>query len=451
MGVKKKQRARKFTPPPAEVEGLGLRAAALNAVSLVLYERRFLDDALTDSLTDVDDPRDRAFAHALAATALRRKGQIDAVLEHYIEQKLRAGTGRAPAILLCGAAQLLFMETEPHAAISTSVALAAGDEKARRLKGLINAVLRNISRDRDAIMAALPQTDANLPKWLNTRLRADYGPETTAQIAEAHALKADIDLTIKTGQPAGELQQLGVTLPTGSLRLNNPHPAVPDLPGFADGDWWVQDVAASLPALLFQDLQGKTALDMCSAPGGKTMQLCAAGATVTALDTSAFRLEKVAENLARTNLQANCIAVDALEFEPEQKFDAILLDAPCSATGTIRRHPDMPYVRGNDDVKLLLTLQRKLLRKAATLLAPGGTLVYAVCSLLADEGPKQISQFLNEHGDFKRLPVAPGEAQIPDDLISKAGDLRTLPHNTIGDAVGMDGFFAARLNRKAEN
>jgi len=451
VGVKKKQRARRFTPPPAEVEGLGLRAAALNAVSLVLYERRFLDDALADSLADVDDPRDRAFSHALAATALRRKGQIEAVLEHYIEQKLRARTGRAPVILLCGVAQLLFMETEPHAAISTSVALAARDEKAQRLKGLINAVLRNISRDRDAIMAALPPTGANLPKWLNTRLRADYGPETTAQIAEAHALKADIDLTIKTGAPDGKLQPLGVKLPTGSLRLNNPHPAVPDLPGFTDGDWWVQDVAASLPALLFEELQGKTALDMCSAPGGKTMQLSTAGATVTALDTSAFRLEKVTENLARTNLQANCIAVDALEFEPDQPFDVILLDAPCSATGTIRRHPDMPYVRGNDDVKLLLTLQRKLLRKAATLLAPGGTLVYAVCSLLADEGPKQISQFLNEHGDFKRHPIAPGEAQIPADLINKTGDLRTLPHNMIGDAVGMDGFFAARMTREAEN
>ncbi len=451
MGVKKKQRARRFTPPPVEVEGLGLRAAALNAVALVLYERRFLEDALADSLTDVDDPRDRAFAHALAATALRRKGQIEAVLEHYIEQKLRARTGRAPAILLCGVAQLLFMETEPHAAISTSVALAERDDKARRLKGLINAVLRNISRDRDAIMAALPTTDANLPKWLNTRLRADYGPETAARIAEAHTLKADIDLTTKPGASDGELLTLGVRLPTGTVRLNNPHPAVPDLPGFADGDWWVQDVAASLPALLFDELQGKAALDMCSAPGGKTMQLCAAGATVTALDTSAFRLEKVTENLARMKLEADCIAVDALEFEPDHLFDVILLDAPCSATGTIRRHPDMPYVRGNDDVKLLLALQRKLLRKAATLLKPGGTLVYAVCSLLADEGPKQISQFLNDHGDFKRLPVAPGEAHIPADLISKAGDLRTLPHNMIGDAGGMDGFFAARMKRDAEN
>ncbi|MEO1161119.1 MAG: transcription antitermination factor NusB, partial [Pseudomonadota bacterium] len=374
---------------------------------------------------------------------------IEAVLENYIEQKLRARTGRAPAILLCGVAQLLFMETEPHAAISTSVALAARDEKAQRLKGLINAVLRNVSRDRDVIMAALPPADANLPKWLNTRLRADYGPETTAHIADAHTQQANVDVTIKTGAPDQALLALGVKLPTGSARLTNPHPAVPALPGFADGNWWVQDVAASLPAMLFDDLQGKTALDMCSAPGGKTLQLCAAGATVTALDTSAFRLEKVTENLARTKLEASCVAIDALEFEAEHLFDAILLDAPCSATGTIRRHPDMPYVRGNDDVKLLLALQRKLLRKAAALLKPGGTLVYAVCSLLADEGPKQISQFLNEHGDFKRHPIAEGEKLIPADLISKAGDLRTLPHHMIGNAGGMDGFFAARLVKAA--
>ena len=449
MGVRKKQRTRKFTPAPVEVEGLGLRAAALNAVSLVLYEKRFLEDALSDSLSGVDDPRDRAFAHALAATALRRKGQIEAVLENYIEHKLRARTGRAPAILLCGVAQLLFMETEPHAAISTSVALAATDEKAKRLKGLINAVLRNVSRDRDIIMAALPPTTANLPKWLNTRLRADYGPDAAACIADAHTRQAGIDLTMRPGTRDADLEALGQWLPTGSLRLNNPHPPIPDLPGYAEGDWWVQDVAASLPALLCGEVQGVSALDMCSAPGGKTLQLCAGGATVTALDASPHRLEKVTENLARTKLQASCIAVDALQFEPDRLFDVILLDAPCSATGTIRRHPDMPYVRGNDDVKLLLTLQRKLLRKAATLLSPGGTLVYAVCSLLADEGPKQIAAFLNEHRDFRRCPVAAGEEQVPADLISKTGDLRTLPHHMIGDSSGMDGFFAARMTKMA--
>lgn len=193
----KKQRARRFTPPPDKIEGLGLRQAAVNAVALVLYEKRFLEDALADSLADVDDPRDRAFAHALAATALRRKGQIEAVLENYVEQKLRARTGKARVILLCGAAQLLFMETEPHAAISTSVALAAGDKKAHQLRGLINAVLRNISRDRETILASLPSAVCNLPKWLHTRLQADYGPETAAHIADAHTERAALDLSIR--------------------------------------------------------------------------------------------------------------------------------------------------------------------------------------------------------------------------------------------------------------
>ncbi len=449
MGVKKKQRARKFTPSPVRVEGLGLRSAAVNAVSLVLYERRFLEEALADSLTQVDDPRDRAFAHALAATALRRKGQIEAILENYVEQQLRARTGKARVILLCGIAQLLFMETEPHAAISTSVALAAEDDRARRLKGLINAVLRNISRDRETILAALPSTISNLPKWLHTRLRADYGIETAAHVAEAHTSKAALDLTINNNRAGDDLLQLGTRLPTGTVRLNDPHPAIPDLPGFSDGNWWVQDVAASLPVLLLGPVNGRTVLDMCAAPGGKTMQLCAAGADVTALDISQFRLTRVSENLARTNLKANCIAVDALEYEPEGSFDVILLDAPCSATGTIRRHPDMPYVRGNDEVKLLNALQRKLLRKAAEMLKPGGTLVYAVCSLLAGEGPKQVSAFLSERDNFTRNPVAPGEHHIPGEFISKTGDLRTLPHYRIADSSGMDGFFAARLIKDA--
>ncbi len=449
MGVRKKQRARKFTPSAAEVEGLGLRLAAVNAVCLVLYENRFLEDALADSLADVSDPRDRAFAHALAATALRRKGQIEAVLDNYIEQKLRARTGKARVILLCGVAQLLFLQTEPHAAISTSVVLAADDDKARRLKGLINAVLRNISRDRETILAALPSSISNLPKWLHTRLGADYGSETAAHVAEAHTSKAALDLSLKDNQAADDLLPLGTRLPTGTIRLSDPHPAIPDLPGFSDGNWWVQDVAAALPVLMLGRLTGKTALDMCSAPGGKTLQLCAAGATVTALDVSDLRLSRLIENLARTGLEADCIVADALEFEADGLFDIILLDAPCSATGTIRRHPDMPYVRGNEDVRLLITLQRKLLRKAAVMLKPGGTLVYAVCSLLADEGPKQIAAFLNERDNFTRIPLSPGENRIPGEFISKAGDLRTLPHFRIADSSGMDGFFAARLIKDA--
>jgi 16S rRNA (cytosine967-C5)-methyltransferase len=449
VGVKKANRARKFTPPPIQVEGLEVRAAAVNALSLVHHDKLFLEEALNQTASGLSDPRDRAFAHAMAATALRRKGQIEQILAQYVEHKLKARTGKAPFILLCGATQLLFMETEPHAAISTSVALASIDEKAQRLKGLINAVLRNISRDRDQIMAALPPADTNLPKWLHTRLRADYGPEMTMPIAEAHSFEANLDLSLKTPDLPKELEQFGELLPTGTLRLNIPHPAIPELPGFKEGNWWVQDAAAALPVQLLGNISGKTALDMCAAPGGKTMQMCARGAVVTAVDMSASRMTKITENLERTGLKANCVNIDALRFEPLHLFDVILLDAPCSATGTIRRHPDMPYIRGNDEVKLLLAMQRKLLRKAATLLQPSGLLVYAVCSLLADEGPKQVAAFLNEHADFKRDPVDPEHYPIPAQFISRSGDLRTLPHYQIDQFQGMDGFFAARLIKSA--
>jgi len=447
--MKKAQRARKFTPSPAHVEGLDLRTAAVKAISLVLHDRMFLDEALQRTLAPVSDPRDRAFAHVLAATALRRKGQIEAILANYIDQKLRARTGIAPIILLCGMTQILFMETESHAAISTSVEMAARDERAQRLKGLINAVLRKVTLEREAILADLPPEQHNLPKWLHTRLRADYGPETAAAIAHAHSFQAPLDLSLKIAPASAQLRETGTELPTGTVRLTSPHAAIPDLPGFREGDWWVQDAAAALPVKLFGNLKGKRALDMCCAPGGKTMQMCAAGAQVTAIDNSETRLARVLENLARTDLSAHCQCIDAAEFETDQLFDVILLDAPCTATGTIRRHPDMPYIRSDEAVKELLTVQRKLLRKAAEFLAPGGVLVYAVCSLLADEGHKQISAFLREHQEFSRMPLDSQADGLPPEFITKTGDLRTLPHFQPGAAGGMDGFFAARLIKAA--
>ncbi|MGB7203863.1 MAG: transcription antitermination factor NusB [Anderseniella sp.] len=447
MGVKKARRAPKFTPPDIHVDGLPLRLAAVNALSQVLEESRFLEDALAESLNHIEDSRDRTFAHAIAAITLRHKGQIDTILSNYIEQKLRTNTGKASVILLCGVAQLIFMDIEPHAAISTSVAIAAQDEKTHRLKGLINAVLRNIALDRDTILANLPAPDCNLPKWLHTRLKADYGTETVLAIAHAHTEQADLDLTFRSSPIPPALLDIGMLLPTGSLRVSKPHPAIPELPGFAAGDWWVQDAAAALPVLLFGELSGKKALDMCAAPGGKTLQLCAAGADVTALDSSQTRLKRVTENLARTGLSAQCLAIDAIDFATDDLFDCILLDAPCSATGTIRRHPDMPFMRDNDDVKQLLVIQRNLLRKAAGLLKPGGTLIYAVCSLLADEGPKQVAGFLNQHRDFSRVHIDGETDQIPTEFISKNGDLRTLPHMSVGNSAGLDGFFAARLRK----
>ncbi len=426
-------------------ESLAPREAAINALSAVLYDRVFLTDALETHAGALADKRGRAFAHALASITLRRKGQIESLLQNYLEKPLAARTGKARPILLAGVTQVLFMQTEAHAAIDTSVTLAGGDERAARIKGLINAVLRKIERDRVRLLADLPPACNNLPKWIHTRLRADHGSEAAALIAEAHIAEAPVDLAFKQNSAGKENEHLGTILPNGTLRLRQPHAPITDLPGYEQGNWWVQDAAATLPARLFGDIADQQALDMCAAPGGKTMQLCASGAIVTALDTSQGRLERVEQNLARTGLHARCIHIDAISFQPDQLYDAILLDAPCSASGTIRRHPDMPYVRGNEDLKGLLQTQRNLLRKAALLLKPGGTLVYAVCSLFNDEGPKQIAAFLHEHPDFSRVPVQPGEQAIPAHMITKSGDLRTMPHYQFGSTTGMDGFFAARL------
>jgi 16S rRNA (cytosine967-C5)-methyltransferase len=263
-------------------------------------------------------------------------------------------------------------------------------------------------------------------------------------------MQSDLDLTVADASHTGELEAAGgQQLPTGSVRFAAPYPAIPSLPGYQEGHWWVQDAAAALPARLLGDVAGKRVLDMCAAPGGKTLQLAAMGAQVTALDVSEARLEKVQENLDRTGLSAICIAHDALSFEPEEPFDSILLDTPCSATGTIRRHPELPWIRREDDLGALVRQQRELLRHAATLLKPGGQLVYAVCSLLAEEGAKQVQAFLNENRQFTRVTIDPGQLGIADDFITRRGDLRTLPSMAIGAAERMDGFYAAHLQQRA--
>jgi 16S rRNA (cytosine967-C5)-methyltransferase len=430
--------------------GLASREAVVRTLESVLYERCFLDDALDRHTSDVPDQRDRAFVHLLAATCLRRKGQIEQILARYMDRPLERKAGRAKLILLAGAAQILFLETSPHAAISTSVGLAANDRSSARYKSLVNALLHRICDDREALLADLPPALSNLPHWLNKKLRADLGEKTAVACAQAHLMQSDLDLTVADASHTGELEAAGgQQLPTGSVRFAAPYPAIPSLPGYQEGHWWVQDAAAALPARLLGDVAGKRVLDMCAAPGGKTLQLAAMGAQVTALDVSEARLEKVQENLDRTGLSAICIAHDALSFEPEEPFDSILLDAPCSATGTIRRHPELPWIRREDDLGALVRQQRELLRHAATLLKPGGQLVYAVCSLLAEEGAKQVQAFLNENRQFTRVTIDPGQLGIADDFITRRGDLRTLPSMAIGAAERMDGFYAAHLQQRA--
>lgn len=432
-------------------EGLNARRAAVAAVRQVFARGSFLEASLQQTAADIDDARDRAFAHALAATMFRHRGQLDQVIDAVLDRSLDRSAAPVRDVLLCGAAQLLFLRTEPHAAISTSVALAGEDTRTVRFKGLVNAVLRRISDNREAILADLPAALTGLPAWLQKRLRADLGPASAEACAAALLTQADLDLTLKNEALRQPLESAGGrSLPTSSVRFAAPYPAIPALAGYAEGGWWVQDTAASLPARLLGDINGMTVLDMCAAPGGKTLQLAAAGARVTAVDISPERLEIIQQNLARTGLEATCIASDALTFESAEQFDAILLDAPCSATGTIRRHPELPWLRKAGDIAEIVKLQRQLLRKAASLLKPGGTLVYAVCSLLAEEGGKQVQAFLNENRNFSRLPIDPESLGLDEQFITRQGDLRTLPHLEFGGHRGMDGFHVARLTKAAD-
>ncbi|TXM90747.1 RsmB/NOP family class I SAM-dependent RNA methyltransferase, partial [Methylobacterium sp. WL103] len=278
-----------------------------------------------------------------------------------------------------------------------------------------------------------------------------YGPETAAAIARAHLGGAAIDLTLK-GEAGDWAERLGaVALPTGSLRLGDLRVPVSELPGFTEGAWWVQDAAAAIPARLLGARAGERIADLCAAPGGKTAQIASQGAVVTALDRSAPRLERLSENLARLGLTAEVVVGDALAFDPPEPFDAVLLDAPCSATGTIRRHPDVAWTKTESDLIRLHLLQARLLDKAATLVRPGGRLVYCTCSLEQEEGERQVAAFLKRNAAFERVPVRPDEVGGLDALINADGDLRTLPAHLEGSESqrgGLDGFFASRLRRK---
>ncbi|WP_395646859.1 RsmB/NOP family class I SAM-dependent RNA methyltransferase [Terricaulis sp.] len=422
---------------------MNARRAAADLVVAVLDERRALDEALaaTPSFAALEG-RDRAFARALATATLRRLGSIDAVLARFLERPLPDTAWHGRAMLRIGAAQLLVLETPPHAAVGETVETANGMREARGFAKLINAVLRKVSREGAEIFAA--QADgADLPAWLYARWRASYGDEAAASIARMLREEPPLDLSVKQ-DAAGWAERLGGALtPTGSVRTSAA--GVDSLPGFADGAWWVQDAAAALPAKLLGDVRGRTVADLCAAPGGKTLQLANAGAIVTAVDRAPERLERLRENLARTQLEATVRAADVLKLRTKTPFDAILLDAPCTSTGTLRRHPDVAWLRRPTDIRALAELQTQLLDAAAGMVGTGGTLVYAVCSLEPEEGPGVVADALSS-GAWKRSPVGFGEIAGADAFITPDGDLRTLPSQW-ADSGGLDGFYAARLTR----
>lgn len=446
---------RKPSREGAPAGDLRSRWAALLALGNVVQGSRYLDEAFDAALKPYGNlsASDRGFARLLVTTALRRLGQIDAIINPFLTNPGQALPSRVRNALRLGAAQVLFLDTPPHAAVDTTVRLVAGDQTpdVRRLKGLANAVMRRIATQGPAIAAAEDGPRLNTPPWLWESWEKRFGVETTAAIATAHMEEPALDLTCKRPEDRDRLlaelaaRQLDVMpSPTGGLRLRGAG-GIENLPGFEQGDWWVQDAAAALPVQLMRVRSGQRVVDLCAAPGGKTAQLAAAGARVTALDLSSRRLRRVVENLKRLELEAELVAADACRYVPDEPFDHVLLDAPCTATGTLRRHPDGLIFKKPEDLTRLVEIQERLLAAAAEMVRPGGALLYCVCSLEAEEGPRQTERFLAAHPEFALDPVALdelpeplAEARLPD------GAIQTLPLM----AGGVDGFYIARLRRR---
>ncbi len=438
--------------PQPDVPGLTARRIAADILDGVLRRHLALDEQLSGKgahpgLATLAE-RDRALMRRLAATVLRRLGSLRHLLGGFLDKGFPAEAPRVQTILLIGAVQILWLDVPDHAAVDLSVRLAQADRRAARYAGLVNAVLRRVAQNRVAVLADEAARDT--PDWLLARWSRNYGPETARAIAKANGQEPALDLTVKQDAETWAERLRGRVLPTGSVRTLAQGP-ITLLPGFNEGAWWVQDAAASLPARLFGDVNGRAVADLCAAPGGKTAQLAFAGARVTAVDRSAVRLARVTENLARLSLAAETVAADVLEWQAGP-FDAVLLDAPCSSTGTIRRHPDVPWLKSEADLTALTALQQRLLDRAVDLLAPGGILVYCVCSMEPEEAEQQIGALLARDARVSRRPVAAQEVCGHGEFLTADGDLRTLPlHLSDPDPRwgGLDGFYAARLTRNA--
>jgi 16S rRNA (cytosine967-C5)-methyltransferase len=430
---------RTFSPPaPATA-----RHIALDLVGAVLRRKRPLDDAIDDHPAMPELPaRDRAFARLLVATALRRLGQIDALIAGCLDSPLAPRAATVHDILRLGIAQLMFLRTPPHAAVATSVDLAHARGFLSH-KGLVNAVLRRLSVEGARRIEGQDAARVNTPDWLWQSWTRAYGEEQARAIAIAHLKEAPLDLTLRTEDESWCEKLQAVQLPIGSLR-RAPGGSVAALPGYAEGAWWIQDAAASLPVRLFDRIAGREIVDLCAAPGGKTAQLANGGAHVTAIDRSTRRLDRLVANLRRLDLKVSAVAADGLTWRPERPVDGVLLDAPCTATGAIRRHPDVPHLKHPEDVARLAVVQANLLHAAVEMLRPGGILVYCTCSLEPEEGMQRIEALLRSGAPVEHRPIEAGEIGAPADWVTPQGDLRTLPCH-LPEYDGVDGFYAARL------
>jgi 16S rRNA (cytosine967-C5)-methyltransferase len=373
------------------------------------------------------------------------------MIERELARPLPSNAHALSHILHVAAAQILFLDVPDSAAVDLAVSHAKDDPRTTRFAGLVNGVLRALARSKDSALPATLAATRDAPDWFGERLAA-YGEERAAAILAAHRTEAPTDFTVKAEPEKWASRLGGIVLPTGSVRVDRLLAPVAELPGYGDGAWWVQDTAASLPARLLGKVAGLRVADLCAAPGGKTAQLASAGARVTAIDISANRLKRLASNLARLGLEAEIVAADLMKYEPVEPFDAVLLDAPCSSTGTVRRHPDVPWTKTPEDIEKLAGVQRRLLDRAVLLVRPGGRIVFSNCSLDPVEGETLVEDFLSETPSVRLDPIAPGEAFGIDPFITGRGTLRTTPADLdLGTPAlsGMDGFFAARFVRLA--
>lgn len=439
----------------ANVPGLAARKTAARLLAATIDAKTPLD-----GLTDHDhghpqfralDMRDRALVRAILATALRYRVTIQSLLSRRLDKPLPANATALSHILHVAAAQILFLDIPDSAAVDLAVTHAKSDTRTVRFSGLVNGVLRSMARAKSAELPATLTATDDAPAWFVERLVAAYGAETAKKIVAAHRLEAPIDFTVRADAAAWAEKLGGIVLPTGSVRLERLTAGVAELPGFEDGAWWVQDAAAALPARMFGDISGLSVADLCAAPGGKTAQLALMGARVTAIEASKNRIARLAANLDRLGLPAEKVQADIFEYQPPELFDAVLLDAPCSSTGTVRRHPDVPWTKSVADITKLASLQRRLLDRALTFVKPGGRLVFSNCSLDPEEGEALCAAFLKDNAGRVELdPLRPGEVVGADEFVTPEGTLRTTPAGlSMGTPAlsGLDGFFAARFRR----
>jgi 16S rRNA (cytosine967-C5)-methyltransferase len=428
--------------------GLGARAAAQQALSETLRRKRPLDAGLEQAISSRGlAERDGGFSRAIANETMRRFGQLDDLVRQFVPRPpLPHRAGASLEILLAGACELLFLGVPAHAAVDGANRLAAADSKAVHFKPLINAALRRIAHEGPSLVRDQDACRLNTPDWLWKRWCEAYGEEMVRAFARFHAVPPPLDVSFSPLRAARkDLGLRAVELPGGALRIENAG-SVTSLPGFGEGEFWVQDFAASLPVCLFGDLRGRRAIDLCAAPGGKTAQLVSAGAEVTAVDRDPGRVARLQENLHRLRLDARIVRSDVRDFSPDLATECVLLDAPCTSTGTIRRHPELPWIKSAADVMASAEAASALLDAAAEMVARSGTLVFAVCSLEVEEGPEQIEHFLQRNADFRRQRVEPSEIFGLGQCINAQGDLRSLPCH-LAESGGMDGFYAARLAR----